>query len=538
MMDRIDTGGAFEFHEKLALFTVQIRYWRAVLERLQPDYVIFPVQPHMLYDYLIYELCQDFGIGTCMFQWTLFHDTLYPIHHIDRGYSEIEALYQARLQAGAVTPVLSARTEAYLARVAGTYRDAIPRYLLEKMPSELRAGVFAPTMRAPLEEAGDYGLLEAASLNGRAAGAESTPVLAPAPEAPREKPRPVPRAKRMKALRKDLKILRKSLLHWKRQTLDPVAADLRPSRLARRATAARRAVWRSYRRWVRPVLRSLQEGGLDRPLKERGRSMETSFSGRLGGVRWQITRIKGLRKKRRLLEHYRRLATPFDVSAPYVFVALHYQPEQTTCPTGGVFVDQWLLVDLLSKSVPEGWLIYVKEHPFQFFPDGIGERGRTTDFYDDLVALPNVRLVPWTTSPFTLIDGAKAIATVTGTTGTEAVLRGKPVLVFGYAWYRGCDGVFYTPTAESCRAAIARIADGYRPDPQKVRLFFQVVEELSVVVDLGIGDRSETLTHDENVARVAKAIMSRLAPQHPAGEVQPATPPSRGLESERGPVSA
>ena len=33
-----------------------------------------------------------------------------------------------------------------------------------------------------------------------------------------------------------------------------------------------------------------------------------------------------------------------------------------------------------------------------------------------------------------LIDKCKAVATITGTSGWEALIRGKPVLHFGYPW--------------------------------------------------------------------------------------------------------
>jgi hypothetical protein len=133
---------------------------------------------------------------------------------------------------------------------------------------------------------------------------------------------------------------------------------------------------------------------------------------------------------------------------------------------------------------------------------------RDTTFYDDLVRLPNVRLLPIDGHDiFELIDQARAVATVTGKTSWEGVLRGKPSLVFGYAWYRDCAGVFYTPTAAHCAAALATIQAGYQVEGAKVRLFLQTLEEIGVRawVDDVLAYQVEA-SDAENAKRLAQAI--------------------------------
>jgi len=41
---------------------------------------------------------------------------------------------------------------------------------------------------------------------------------------------------------------------------------------------------------------------------------------------------------------------------------------------GGVYVTEFLMVDMISKSIRGDWLVYVKEHPGQFNPRGHGKR--------------------------------------------------------------------------------------------------------------------------------------------------------------------
>ena len=191
-------------------------------------------------------------------------------------------------------------------------------------------------------------------------------------------------------------------------------------------------------------------------------------------------KLISLRKRKRIASHYFSLVEEVDFNKKYIFIALHCQPEKSTSPMGEVFVDQFLFVDLLSKLIPNGWYLYVKEHVSQFKPYKSPERTKSIDFYDDIASLKNTVLIDPSVSSFQLIDNAKATATVTGNAGWESVVRGTPSLIFGHAWYRPCEGVFYTPTIESCQEALGKIAAGYEIDEKKVRLFVKVLEKVCI----------------------------------------------------------
>lgn len=212
-------------------------------------------------------------------------------------------------------------------------------------------------------------------------------------------------------------------------------------------------------------------------------------------------------KKRKLLAHYEQLANAVNLEVPYVFVALQCEPERQTCPVGGVFGNQYLMIDLLSTVVPEGWKIYVKEHPSQFKEYQMAERAKTLEFYDLIASIPKVELVPLSYNSFELIDGAKAAATVSGTVGWESVVRGKPTLLFGHSWYKDCKGVFVTHTIEECNKAIRKIRNGYSVNGNEVKCFARVVEKCSVrgYVDR-IYSKMNIVSPAENVENLARAI--------------------------------
>lgn len=215
----------------------------------------------------------------------------------------------------------------------------------------------------------------------------------------------------------------------------------------------------------------------------------------------------GLLKRKQLHAHYNRLARKVDLTVPYIFVALQCEPERQTNPCGGAFGHQYLMIDLLSKLLPDGWKLYVKEHVSQFKDYQAAERSKTIDFYNRIAAKDNVDIVPLTYNSFELIDNAKASATVSGTVGWESVVRGKPALLFGHSWYRDCKGVFVTHTVEQCQEAIRKIENGFQVDRNELLCFAKVVENHSVrgYIDK-FYEKMNCISAKENVANLAKAI--------------------------------
>jgi hypothetical protein len=188
----------------------------------------------------------------------------------------------------------------------------------------------------------------------------------------------------------------------------------------------------------------------------------------IGIVYWEKMRewrkeVRGFRNE------YKLLQTEVDLRKKFVFVGLHYQPESSTSPAGGVFKDQLLMIDILSYSMPPDWVIYVKEHPIQWVEDfNQTHLGRYKGYYREIASKKNVFLVPASLTSDKFIEKCQAVATISGTLGAEAIYRGKPVLVFGYPPYKECGEMLKVWDVESCRAAIEKVRSGYRPDKQSV----------------------------------------------------------------------
>lgn len=162
-------------------------------------------------------------------------------------------------------------------------------------------------------------------------------------------------------------------------------------------------------------------------------------------------KLKTNKYKQNLKKYYNSLVSQPDYNETYIFLPLHYQPEMTSNPSGDIFVDQLLCVDVLVNNLPSTYKIYVKEHPSQFYAHGEGHAGRIKEFYDDLLKYPNVRLISLDSDPFSLIKQSSAVATITGTAGWEAIVMQKPVIIFGLSWYEGYDGVLKITDSKSVR---------------------------------------------------------------------------------------
>lgn len=197
---------------------------------------------------------------------------------------------------------------------------------------------------------------------------------------------------------------------------------------------------------------------------------------------YYIYRDWALLAKVKLRRSYESIANHFDMSRltseSYVYLALHYQPERTTCPEGGRFNDQYLAASILAHALPEGWTLLIKEHPSQFLWQTEGELGRWDGYYAQFLSLPRTSFVPLSLPSQTLMSRAKAVATITGMVGWEACARGYPVIVFGEPWYASCPGVCSVKSPQDAKVAFDKIQTGYRPESESTRNFAAIVEHV------------------------------------------------------------
>ena len=220
--------------------------------------------------------------------------------------------------------------------------------------------------------------------------------------------------------------------------------------------------------------------------KEKSRSFPTS---NLSYLRFQYYKLKTIVKKKRLYTTYKSMAIlPENLTSDYVLCALQYQPEKSTCPLGGKFNDQLLMIKALRESLPSHVKIYVKEHPSQFIYDyaRYGEYFRDRAYYQDILDVDNVFLIDMRTNIFDLIDHSLFIASVTGTICWEAVNRNKSALCFGHSWMTGCEGIYEILSYENLTKAVNSILITKQPiNLDYVKLFAKTIFDFGFQAAVG-----------------------------------------------------
>jgi hypothetical protein len=217
--------------------------------------------------------------------------------------------------------------------------------------------------------------------------------------------------------------------------------------------------------------------------------------------------------KNNLKKEYTTLEIKADLNKKFIYVPLNFQPERTTSPQGDVFVDQILMIEILAASLPDGWAVYVKEHPSQWWLRGgiMYSCNRYPGYYNKIASIKGVQLVPINTNSFDLIHHSQAVTTVTGTAGWEAIVRSKPTLIFGYPWYRDFSKLFRIKDTESCKQALQKIERGFAVDQQDVINFLKSFDEATIHAYVeGFVDKISKLNKQESMDNISKIIFEHL----------------------------
>jgi len=123
-----------------------------------------------------------------------------------------------------------------------------------------------------------------------------------------------------------------------------------------------------------------------------------------------------------------------EVGQKYLYYPLHINPEYSTQIMATMWIDQLHLIEQLAKSIPCDWVVCVKEHPTTLVC-----RARPYDFYKKIRRIPNVCLISIDTNMHELILNAQMVAVISGTSGWEAIQRGKPLITFADSFWDVLD---------------------------------------------------------------------------------------------------
>lgn len=167
-------------------------------------------------------------------------------------------------------------------------------------------------------------------------------------------------------------------------------------------------------------------------------------------------------------------------SESYLFYAMHFEPEAGTIART-IFNNQLAIVKILHDNLPDGWKLYVKEHPHQY--QLVNKTAwyylknlhlfKNTGFYYELDKLKNVRIIDLDVGSRELLENAAAVSTINGTIVMEALKFGKPIFMFSYTTHPlgGSRDVFKIESVSDVRASFKKLIGGFIPkygDPQQI----------------------------------------------------------------------
>ena len=197
----------------------------------------------------------------------------------------------------------------------------------------------------------------------------------------------------------------------------------------------------------------------------------------------------------------------FDPKEKYVFFPLHFQPEATTLVCAPYSLNQVSVIEDISKSLPVGYKLIVKEHH-----DSIGRR-RIAD-YKDIRSLWNVVLVGPKENSLNIIKKSKCIITITSTVGLQALLLKIPVITLARVSYDASPSIIRGEhVAKQNYNSLIKQAIGHTVSEKDVINFCVAVQrKLSPQNNLILNHPmyADQILHQNNIVKISDVIYKAI----------------------------
>mgnify|MGYP001193353525 CR=1 FL=1 len=135
----------------------------------------------------------------------------------------------------------------------------------------------------------------------------------------------------------------------------------------------------------------------------------------------------------------------------FVYFPLQLEPERTLFIPAPYYSNQLEVIKNVARALPVDYKLYVKEHPMQVIYGW-----RDTEFYKNIMNLPNVELIHLNTSNKLLLEKCSLVITITGTLGLEAAYNGKPSIVLSDTIFSELPSVYRLTNYEELPSAIRK----------------------------------------------------------------------------------
>ncbi len=260
---------------------------------------------------------------------------------------------------------------------------------------------------------------------------------------------------------------------------------------------------------VRPVVFSVGHGVsvLPSPLKlvsavwRRWRYSDRYFRVSLAENVRQSFLVRARYPWQRLSEWRHAAASPTEERSFYY--PLSTEPEASVDVLGTVRRDQFSTIEQVSRALPAGHVLYVKEHPNMF------AGARPLGFFRRLNRLGNVRVLDRRIDGHDVMRRCKGVITIAGTSGFEVLFYGKPTLLLGQTFYEPFrEGVFRPVGFEDMAVKLRHMANFPGFDPGLLDRFVVSVIRRSYP---GLSEMpAKGITDESNLAALSEALVAEM----------------------------
>jgi len=149
----------------------------------------------------------------------------------------------------------------------------------------------------------------------------------------------------------------------------------------------------------------------------------------------------------------------YDPNKPYLFFGFHLNQESTMVLRSMPYVNQAVLIEMLSRVLPYGYTLYIREHPHwpKTFP---------IKYLYKCKSFPNVKLLSPKISIHDILANSDGVLVYNSNTGIEALMHGKPVLSFA-------SNIYYT----------------HHPSVLHCLDLYELGEKLSVLINMEVKEK-------------------------------------------------
>jgi len=203
---------------------------------------------------------------------------------------------------------------------------------------------------------------------------------------------------------------------------------------------------------------------------------------------------------------------------PFAFFPLHIDPEESTMVRAPLLTNQVAVIEALSKSLPLGMDLVVKEHATM-----VGRR--PPRFYTMLSKMPKVILASPFENTFDLIRRATLTCAITSTAIWEAMMLQRPALVLGemFPYLTVGQGVNHCPELSMLPSAITHALKSPPISEQSLELFIASMLYHSFDFPVGLlwGKITPKLIEDhQNILETLCERLETAARKGPCGAVE------------------